>query len=51
MLMDIFLQKNGWEIAVIEEKAYSLVMELAGGKLSKAHLARWLREYSARLDR
>ena len=49
--MDIFLQKNGWEISASEEKAYSMVTELADSKLSKAHLARWLREYSARLDR
>jgi death-on-curing protein len=51
VLMDIFLQKNGWEITASEEEAYSMVMQLADGKMSKVHLARWLREYSARLDR
>ena len=51
MLMDIFLQKNGWEIVVIEEKAYSMVMELADGKPSKSHLAQWLREHASRLGR
>ena len=49
--MDIFLQKNGWEIVVIEEEAYSMVMELADGKPSKTRLARWLKEHSAKIDR
>jgi death-on-curing protein len=51
MLMDIFLQKNGWEIVASEEEAYSLMMELADGKITKTYLARWLKEQSARLDR
>jgi death-on-curing protein len=51
VLMDIFLQKNGWEIAASEEEAYSMSMKLADGKLSKPHLARWIREHAARLDR
>jgi death-on-curing protein len=49
VLMDIFLQKNGWEIAASEEEVYSLMMELADGKITKTHLARWLREHSVRL--
>ena len=44
MLMDIFLQKNGWEITVSEEEAYLMVMQLADGKLSKTQLARWLKK-------
>jgi death-on-curing protein len=51
VLMDIFLQKNGWEITVSEEEAYSMMMRLADGKLSKPHLAKWLKEHSARLSR
>jgi death-on-curing protein len=51
VLMDIFLQKNGWEITAGEEEAYSMVMELADGKMSKPYLARWIREHAARLDR
>jgi len=51
VLMDIFLQKNGWEITVSEEEAYLMVMQLADGKLSKTQLARWLKKHSARLSR
>jgi death-on-curing protein len=49
VLMDIFLQKNGWEIISSEEGAYTTMMSLASGKLSKAQLAGWLKEHSARL--
>jgi death-on-curing protein len=49
VLMDIFLQKNGWEIISSEEEAYTTMMSLASGKLSKAQLAGWLKEHSARL--
>lgn len=49
--MDIFLQKNGWEIVAHEEEAYSVMMALASGKLTKAKLASWLKEHSARLRR
>jgi hypothetical protein len=40
VLINIFLQKNGWEITASEEEAYSMVMELAFGKMSKPYLAR-----------
>jgi death-on-curing protein len=51
VLMDIFLQKNGWEIVAHEEEAYSLMIDLASGKLTKAQLSTWLKEHSARLRR
>jgi death-on-curing protein len=51
VLMDIFLQKNGWEIVAREEEAYSLMIDLASGKLTKAQLSTWLKEHSARLRR
>jgi death-on-curing protein len=51
VLMDIFLQKNGWEIIAHEEEAYSLMIDLASGKLTKAQLSTWLKEHSARLRR
>jgi death-on-curing protein len=51
VLMNIFLQKNGWEITASEEEAYSMMMGLANGKMSKPHLARWLKEHSAKLSR
>lgn len=51
VLMDIFLQRNGWEIVAHEEEAYSLMMDLAAGKLTKAQLSTWLKEHSTRLRR
>ena len=51
VLTDIFLQKNGWEITANEEEAYSMMMSLAAGKLSKAHLCQWLKEHSSKLSR
>ena len=50
VLMDIFLQKNGWEIVAHEEETYSMVMELASGKFTKPQLAHWLKEHSSRLS-
>ena len=51
VLMDIFLQKNGWEIVTHEEEAYSMMMALASGRLTKAQIASWLKEHSSRLPR
>lgn len=51
VLMDIFLQRNGWEIVAREEAAYSVMMALASGKLTKAKLATWLKDHCARLPR
>lgn len=51
VLMDIFLQKNGWEITANEEEAYSMMMSLASGKLSKAQLSKWLKEHSIKFSR
>jgi len=49
VLMDLFLQKNGWEIVTPEEEAYSTMMNLASGKLTKVQLATWLKEHSAKV--
>ena len=51
VLMDIFLQKNGWEIILPEEEVYRMMMNLASGKLTKIQLSSWLKEHSARLTR
>ena len=51
VLMDIFLQKNGWEIVANDEEAYSMMMLLASGKLSKAQLSKWLKGHSSKLTR
>lgn len=50
VLMDIFLQKNGWEIVAHEEDAYSIMMALASGKLTKAQLASWVKKHSSKLS-
>ena len=49
VLMDLFLQKNGWQIIAAEEDTYSMMMSLASGKLSKSTLSSWLKEHSDRL--
>ena len=46
VLMDVFLQQNGWEIRAAEEDAYTIIVALASGKLTKAQLATWLKEHS-----
>ena len=51
VLMDIFLERNGWEIVAHEEQAYAMMMDLATGKLSKAQLASWLKKNSSKLPR
>ena len=51
VLMDVFLQKNSWEITAAEEETYSMMISFASGKLSKRQLASWLKEHSARLAR
>lgn len=51
VLMDIFLQKNGWEIVADEEGAYAMMMVLASGKLTKIQLASWLKDHCSKLPR
>lgn len=51
VLMDIFLQKNGWDISSSEEEAYAMMMDLASGKLPKSQLSSWLKEHSSKLPR
>ncbi len=51
VLMDIFLQKNGWEIISPEEEVYRMMMSLAAGKLTKTQLSTWLKEHSSKLIR
>lgn len=51
VIMDIFLQKNGWELVSTEEEAYSMMIELADGKFSKAQLVKWVKEHSVKLKK
>lgn len=49
VLMVIFLSRNGWELRASEEKAYSAMMGLAEGRMSKPALAGWLKEHCVRI--
>ena len=49
VLMDIFLQRNGWNLTASEEDAYSIMITLARGELTKSALAKWLRQHSAKI--
>jgi len=48
VLMDIFLQRNGWSLTASEEDAYSLMIALATGELTKPALAKWLKDHSVK---
>lgn len=44
VVMDTFLQVNGWEIIADERAVFSLMLDLADDKIDKNQLAEWLRE-------
>jgi death on curing protein len=50
VLMNIFLQKNGYEIVADEEDVFTMMMELASGKITKNQLTAWLKEHSSKLS-
>lgn len=50
VLMDVFLQKNGWELQASDEESYGTMIQLALGKLSKDGLSAWLKAHSAKLQ-
>jgi death-on-curing protein len=50
VVMDIFLQANGWQIDAPEEEAFTMTSQLAAGSLSRAALAKWLKTHSSRLS-
>ncbi len=47
--MDIFLQRNGFEITASEKDTYNLIIELASDKISKESLASWLENNTSKL--
>ncbi|MGO9481166.1 MAG: type II toxin-antitoxin system death-on-curing family toxin [Candidatus Kryptoniota bacterium] len=49
VLMDTFLQRNGWEIVAHEEDVYSIMVAVSSSRLSKPQLASWLKGHSSRL--
>jgi len=42
--MDIFLQRNGFEIIATEKETYKIIIRLSEGELSKNELTKWLHE-------
>jgi death-on-curing protein len=42
--MDIFLQRNGFEIIASEKEAFKMMIKLSSGKLSKEELTAWLEQ-------
>ncbi|MBZ5553177.1 MAG: type II toxin-antitoxin system death-on-curing family toxin [Acidobacteriia bacterium] len=48
VLMDLFLQNNGWTLTASEEDAYTVMINLADGRLSKQSLAKWLKTRSTK---
>ena len=48
--MDIFLQRNGYEIVASEKKTYKIMMQLSSGKLPKQDLTAWLKDNISKID-
>lgn len=45
--MDIFLQRNDYEIIASERETYKIILQLSTGDLSKEELASWLQKNTA----
>jgi death-on-curing protein len=50
VVMDIFLQMNGWHVDAPEKEVYKTVCALAAGETSKAALAKWLKANCSRFS-
>lgn len=48
--MDIFLQRNGFEISASEKVIYEVIIKLASGKLNKNELYDWLKDNTSKLN-
>ena len=51
VVMDIFLERNGWILETTEEDAYTTIMALSTGHLTKPQLSSWLRKNCSRTSR
>ena len=49
VIMDTFLQKNGYEITSSEKETYKIIIMLSNGELSKNDLASWLKNNTRKL--
>jgi death-on-curing protein len=43
--MEVFLDLNGWELGASDEACVLAMLELAGGQMEEAALARWVRDH------
>ena len=50
VLMNMFLEKNCWNLTASEEEAYESMIALASGSLTKSGLSEWLKVHSSRLS-
>lgn len=51
VVMDSFLQVNGWSLMADEKSIYMIMLQIANGQLSKSELAEWLRKHCENLHR
>jgi death on curing protein len=51
VLMDMFLHQNRWTLNAPEEEAYSMMLGVAAGTVSKKHLASRLKAHCSKLPR
>jgi prophage maintenance system killer protein len=49
--MAMFLELNGWSLNASEEEAYSAMIAVADGRMSKSQPAGWLKEHTSRSSR
>ncbi len=47
--MDVFLQRNGYEIVASEKDTYKMMMNLSSGNLTKEELTTWLENNTSSL--
>ena len=48
--MDVFLQRNGYEIVASEKETYKIMMQLSSGELTKQDLTVWLKNNISKRD-
>ncbi|ACL68784.1 type II toxin-antitoxin system death-on-curing family toxin [Halothermothrix orenii] len=48
--MDVFLQRNGYEIVASEKETYKIMIKLSAGQLSKKELTKWLEKNTSPLQ-
>jgi death-on-curing protein len=51
VLMDMFLHQDGWNLTASEQDAYSTVVSLVGGSVSKTERVAWLEAHSSKFQR